>query len=59
MCFGISGLLIIILDVYVIYHVMNSSADTTRKVLWTALVLLAPIVGPIIYFLLGPGQNRL
>jgi hypothetical protein len=51
---GIGGLIILVLDVYAIVQVFSSSASTGSKVLWTVLILLLPIVGVILWFLLGP-----
>jgi hypothetical protein len=52
--FGILGLIILILDIYVIVKVLGSSASTGTKVLWTIIILLLPVVGLILWFLLGP-----
>jgi len=53
MNYGLFGLLVLILDIYVIYLIINSSADSGNKILWIILVLLLPLIGPILYFLLG------
>lgn len=50
---GLFGLLILILDIYVIFLIINSPADTGNKILWIILVLLLPLIGPILYFLMG------
>lgn len=41
----------IILDVFAIYDVMNSSRDTTTKVVLIILILLFPILGAGLYLL--------
>lgn len=51
---GILGILIFIADIYAILQIAQSSADTGRKALWIALVLLLPVVGLIIWYLAGP-----
>jgi hypothetical protein len=55
--YGIIGLLIVILDVYVILQIMGGLGDPGMKLLWIILVLLLPLIGPILYFLLGPGKR--
>lgn len=55
---GIFGLLILIADVWAIVSVVQSGALTGHKVLWIVLVLLLPVVGLIIWFLLGPRGVR-
>lgn len=51
------GALILALDIYVIYLVLTGSGDPGIKLLWVILVLLLPLLGPILYFLLGPGRR--
>ena len=53
MPYGIVGLLILILDIYVIIQILNGSGDSTKKLIWIILVLLLPIVGPILWVLMG------
>jgi hypothetical protein len=52
--YGILGLIILILDIYAIIKVIGSSASTGMKLLWTLLIILLPVVGLILWFLLGP-----
>lgn len=51
---GLFGLLILIADVYAIVKTVQSPASTGTKVLWIVLILLLPILGLILWFLLGP-----
>ena len=51
--YGLVGLLIAILDIYVIYQILTSSADPGGKLLWVIVVLLLPFLGPVLYLLLG------
>lgn len=55
--YGLIGLLILVLDIYVIYLVLTGSGDVGIKLLWVILVLLLPLIGPILFFLLGPGRR--
>ena len=50
---GILGLVIFVLDVIAIIDCAKRSMDTSRKVLWIVLIILLPIIGLILYFLLG------
>lgn len=47
------GLVILVLDIIAIVDVVKSSLETGKKVLWIVLVLLLPLIGMILYFLLG------
>ncbi|MCC5874273.1 MAG: PLDc N-terminal domain-containing protein [Gammaproteobacteria bacterium] len=51
---GLLGLIWLIIVVYAIVKTAGSSAGTGAKVLWIVLILLLPVVGVILWFLLGP-----
>ena len=53
MGYGIVGLLILVLDVYVIMQILKGGGDPGKKLLWIILVLLLPLLGPILYYALG------
>jgi hypothetical protein len=55
---GIVGLLILAIDVWAIVTIIQSGAATAQKVLWIVLILLLPVVGMILWFLLGPKSAR-
>ncbi len=52
------GILVLIADIWAIVNIMQSSADTGRKVLWTVLVVLLPVLGFILWYFLGPKTGR-
>ena len=54
---GIAGLVILILDIWAIVNIFQSTASTGAKVLWTVLVLVLPILGLIIWYLAGPKKG--
>ena len=58
MYYSIGGLLILILDIYCIYLIVTGGGDTGMKLLWIIVVLLLPLLGPILYLLLGRGSAR-
>lgn len=50
------GLVILVLDILAIIKIIQSGASTGEKVLWVLLVLVLPLVGLIIWALMGPGS---
>jgi len=56
---GLWGLIVLIADVWAIVNIMQSGDDTGRKVLWTVLVIVLPIVGFLIWLLAGPKTRRI
>ena len=53
MYYGLTGVLILILDIYAIMRVLRSSADPGMKLIWVIIILLLPLLGPLLYFVLG------
>ena len=59
MYYSVWGLLILIADVWAIVNIVQSTAETAQKVLWTVLVIVFPVLGLILWLLLGPGRKRI
>ena len=54
---GVVGLIVLLADIYAIVMIIQSSVRGLEKLLWSLLVLLLPVVGLIIWYLLGPGKK--
>jgi hypothetical protein len=50
-------LVVTVLDVIAIVSILKSSADSGTKILWALLVIFLPVLGMILYFLMGPGRR--
>lgn len=51
---GLWGLLVLIADVWAIVSVAQSGASTGKKVLWIVIVIVLPVIGFLLWLLLGP-----
>jgi hypothetical protein len=51
---GFFGILVLIADVYAILQIVQSTASAGKKTLWIVLVILLPLAGFILWYLLGP-----
>jgi len=47
------GLVILVLDILAIVDCLQSNKPVSHKALWIVLILLLPVVGLILYYLLG------
>ncbi|HEY1628797.1 MAG TPA: PLDc N-terminal domain-containing protein [Tepidisphaeraceae bacterium] len=56
--YGIGGLLVLILDIYVILQIVSSGGDPIMKLVWIIIVLALPLIGALLYLLLGGGGGR-
>jgi len=50
---AIFGLIILILDVVAIVSVLGGTSSGGRKLLWVLIILFFPVIGVILYFLIG------
>ncbi|HEX5843421.1 MAG TPA: PLDc N-terminal domain-containing protein [Pseudomonas sp.] len=48
------GLVILALDIWAILSVIKSNAEMGIKILWILLIVLLPVIGLIIWALMGP-----
>ncbi len=51
---GLLGLIWLVIVIYAIVKIIDSGAGTGAKVLWVVLILVLPVLGVILWFLLGP-----
>ncbi|MDO4768020.1 PLDc N-terminal domain-containing protein [Desulfomicrobium orale] len=51
---GLMGLIVLVLDVWAIIKIVQSSASAMNKAIWIVLILALPVLGFIIWFLFGP-----
>ncbi len=47
------GTVILLLDIWAIISVLMGSSSVMRKVMWIAIILLLPLIGMGLYFLIG------
>lgn len=55
---GLFGILVLIADVWAIVNIFQSNADTGKKVIWTVVVFLLPIIGFILWYFAGPRTGK-
>ena len=53
----ILGLVHLALAIWAILNILGSSASGLAKILWTIFVLIAPIIGLIVWYFAGPKSN--
>jgi hypothetical protein len=55
---GLWGLLILAGDIWAIINIFQSSATNEKKLLWTLVVVLLPLLGLILWYFLGPRDGK-
>jgi hypothetical protein len=56
--YSLWGILVLIADIWAIVNIFQSRATTGKKVLWTVLVVIFPVLGFILWFFLGPKTGK-
>ena len=51
------SLLVLIADVWAIVNVFQSYETTGKKVFWTLLILILPVLGVVIWYFVGPRSS--
>ena len=51
--YGVIGTIVLILDIIAIVSVLAGRGSVGHKLLWTLLVLFLPIIGMVLYFVIG------
>jgi succinate dehydrogenase/fumarate reductase cytochrome b subunit len=52
------GVLILAGDIWAIINIFQSAASNEKKLLWTIVVVLLPVLGLILWYFLGPRGGR-
>lgn len=50
---SILGIIILVLDILAVIDILKSSMTGGKKVLWVLLIVFLPIIGLILYYLVG------
>lgn len=51
---GLLGLIVLGLDIWAIYHIVQSAISTGKKVIWVIAILLLPVIGFLAWLVFGP-----
>lgn len=52
------GVLILAGDIWAIINIFQSSVSNEKKLIWTLVVVLLPLLGLILWFFLGPRDGK-
>ncbi|ASJ71349.1 PLDc N-terminal domain-containing protein [Granulosicoccus antarcticus] len=51
---GLLGIIFLVIAIWAIAKIINSGTTTGKKILWILFILFLPVVGLIVWFLMGP-----
>lgn len=55
--YDIVGLITLLLAIWALIGILQSSAGTGEKIVWVIVVILAPLIGFLLWYLIGPGSK--
>ncbi len=55
---GIGGVILLALDIWALVAIFSSGASAGAKLLWAIIVIALPLLGLILWFLMGPKSVR-
>ena len=53
---GLLGVIILIADIYAVLRITQSAVSDGKKAIWIAVVIVLPVLGLIVWYLVGPGR---
>ena len=56
--YSLWGIVVLIADIWAIVNIVQSAADAAKKILWTVVVIVLPVLGFILWFFLGPRTGK-
>jgi len=51
------GFIILVADIYAIVMIVQSRTPGIKKLIWSVVIILLPVVGLVVWFLVGPGKK--
>lgn len=51
--YGLIGLVVLVLDIIAIVNIIQSGMDPVMKLVWVILVLALPVIGMVLWFVIG------
>ena len=56
--YSLWGLLVLAAAIWAIVNIIQNSANSNTKILWTLLIVFLPLIGSIIWFFAGPKSGK-
>jgi hypothetical protein len=57
MFYNIAGVIVLLLDIWALVSILQSGGTPVEKLIWVILILVLPLIGFILWYLIGPGSK--
>jgi hypothetical protein len=58
MFYDIGGVIVFLLDIWALIAILQSGGTPVERLIWVIIILVLPLVGFIVWYLIGPGSKR-
>jgi hypothetical protein len=58
MFYDLVGLITLLLVIWALVGILQSGAQPLEKLIWVVVVILMPLVGFLLWYLIGPGSKN-
>ncbi len=55
---GVLAVTVLVLDVVAVFHVWRSRIEIGRKIIWSLVIVLLPVVGLVMWFVAGASHAK-
>jgi hypothetical protein len=57
MVYDIIGIITLLLVIWALIGILQSSASPVEKLIWVIIILVIPLIGFLLWYLIGPGSK--
>jgi Phospholipase_D-nuclease N-terminal len=57
MFYDVASVLVLLLDIWALISILQGSGTPVEKLIWVIIILVLPLVGFILWYLIGPGSK--
>ena len=58
MLVDVASVLVLLLDIWALVVILQSGGSPLEKLVWVIIILVLPLIGFILWYLIGPGSKR-
>jgi len=58
MFYDIGYVLVLLLDIWALIAILQSGGTPVERLIWVIIILVLPLIGFLIWYLIGPGSKR-
>jgi hypothetical protein len=57
MFYDVASVLVLLLDIWALISILQGGGTPVEKLIWVIIILVLPLVGFVLWYLIGPGSK--